>query len=340
MQISYLSARPDVFFETLEHVRGLMPWIDDVVVVVPERLKSVFEQRDPDNALTVLTDEELLPDIALDSLDHARRNFALRAAMVRHDAIATEFIMADDDYRPLDTIPVSIFRDDSGRHRRYSFYQLRTWRGADTPFDDSQLHSLLVLQQLGLDNPLAFASHMPQMIRRDLYREVVDRVAKAAEKYPLCEWSIYANFGAHISPENFGEPEPFRTLAWPQYPSEWPRQVVPTQYVFENFHPELYEPNGLFASLPTSATSAEITREHALEKAVRWHLLERSVNRLEFPDDIDNPWIQNSPVRRAAFGAARAAKKLIDYTHLDDLSALSELTERVRRVESRLDPQN
>ncbi len=344
MQIVYLSARPDVFVETLQHVATMMPFVDDVVVCVPASMRQRFAAGgtgDTGLPLTIVDDESLVPGVDLGSLNHSQRNFKLRAHLIggvdASTRIADSFIMSDDDARPLRPLTPETFVGADGHHRSFYFYELSHWRRGDTSFDDSQLHSFLVLQHLGITKPLSYASHMPQIIDRTLYQQVTEAVDASAARYALCEWSIYGNLGRRLSPDTFAEPEPYATLAWPQYPSEWPRQVIPDRYLFENFHPELYAENGLFAGLDTTLTSIEQADTDALEKVVRWHRMERSVNQLDFSDDINNPWIKNSPVRKAAFGAARAAKKLIDYTNLDDQSTLAELSERVRRVEAQLD---
>jgi hypothetical protein len=232
VQIVYLTTRPDMFRETLSHVRALMAFVDDVVAVAPRaRLGDVDDAtRDAGfDKLTLIADEDLLPNLDLATLDHSSRNYQLRVAMLEHEAIASEFIMSDDDSRPLKELGPETFRASSGQTRRFYFYDLRGWRGCETPFDNSQMHSLLALQQLGISKPLAFGSHMPQLIIRDLFRAAAERVASAAERYSLCEWTIYANLAATIDEASFAAPEPFTTLAWPQYPSQWPRQVVPEQ---------------------------------------------------------------------------------------------------------------
>ena len=71
MQIAYLSARPELFAETLGHVRHFAPFLDDVVVVVPERLATEFE-----GLATVLTDEAVTgrPASELSAMAHTTRN--------------------------------------------------------------------------------------------------------------------------------------------------------------------------------------------------------------------------------------------------------------------------
>ena len=57
MQLVTLSTRPAVLAETWTHVHHFMPWIDELVVVAPERLRDGF--RVDGAPLTVLSDEEV-----------------------------------------------------------------------------------------------------------------------------------------------------------------------------------------------------------------------------------------------------------------------------------------
>ena len=57
MQIVYLSARPSLLCETLEHVAHFAPFLDDVVVITPEAMRK--EVTAIPGVDTVLTDEDL-----------------------------------------------------------------------------------------------------------------------------------------------------------------------------------------------------------------------------------------------------------------------------------------
>ena len=88
MQIVYLSARPSLLRETLEHVAHFAPFLDDVVVITPEAMRE--EIMAIPRVDTVLTDEELceLPTWSITALAHTSRNYLLRARAASHPAVA------------------------------------------------------------------------------------------------------------------------------------------------------------------------------------------------------------------------------------------------------------
>lgn len=330
MQLVTLTSRPDVLVETLTHLRHYMPWIDEVVVVAPETQRSRLERVD---GLTVISDEELsgLPTPKLAALDHMSRNFTLRGGLGSHAAVADEFLMADDDHRPLKPVAESFFLDDAGRHRGYYFYDLDEWQGSSTPFDLGQHQARELLGYLGYDR-LAYGSHMPQVIHKPILAEVWDLVARLTDARALCEWTMYFNAGRALHPDAFCDPQPFRTLAWPQYPNEWPWWVRPPEYVFENFYPDLYAPGHLFAGLPTTLDPPRAERVN-VEKILRWSNLGRRVANLDFPADVTNPWTRDSRARRGAFGVLRRLRQAYGYVAMDDSARLTEISGSIRRLE-------
>lgn len=336
MQIVMLSARPDVAAETLEHIRHFMPWTADVVIVAPARLVGAFAAIE---RATVLTDEELLgrSTAEIATLDHMTRNFELRGAVARRGGVATEFLMCDDDHRPLKAVGLDEFRTEDGRDRSFYFYDLSRWPGNETPFDEGQHNAAELLGYLGYDR-LAFGSHMPQLIRRDLLVEAWDVAQRLTDRRQICEWALYFNIARARHPELFADPEPFRTLCWPQYPHEWPWWVTPDDFAFENFYPELYAPGHLFAGLPTHLDAEQVER-HNVEKILRWSAFGRRVARLDFPDDIVNPWTSGSATRRASFGVLRGLRKAYDYVSLDDRARITELQGEVDRLRRDHSPQ-
>ena len=330
MQILYLSARPELFRETLDHVAHFAPMFDDVVVVVPERLAAQFS-----GTGTVITDEELTGRSTheLQSMPHTSRNYLLRTTAVTHDAIDDVFVMSDDDSRPLVPVDRTTFVSPDGLHRRRWFHTMGAWRRANTEFDESILNTWVLLRQAGHPDPLSFACHMPQIIDRDLYADVAARFAGHAETYALEEWSIYFTVGPTIEPTKFADPEPFGTLGWPQYPGEWPHQVVPPMHIYENHHPELHEPGGLYDGLPTGCHADTVDATN-LEKIIRWHKLDIAVRALAFPDDVEQPWTSDNAGRRLAFKGLKAARSAYRYVNLDERARISELEGRIRRLEA------
>lgn len=329
MQILYLSARPDLFRQTLEHVAHFAPFFDDVVVIAPDRLASSFETLG-----TVLTDEELTGRTTseLSAMAHTSRNYLLRTKAASHPAVADVFVMSDDDSRPLVSVDRSTFITESGQHRRRWFHTMGGWRRANTEFDESILNTWVLLRQMGYPDPLSYACHMPQVIDKVLYAEVAHRFAPYAETYALEEWSTYFTVAASIAPEAFADPEPFGTLGWPQYPGEWPHQISPPRHIYENHHPELHESGGLYDGLPAACDPETIDATN-IEKIIRWHQLDIAVRDLAFPEDIEQPWTSN-PGRKLAFRGLKAARSAYRYVNLDERSRISELEGRIRRLEA------
>lgn len=328
MQFVTISSRPDVLAESLDHLRHFMPWVDHGLVVAPARVASQIALGDD---VVVVTDEELVGAEAstLPGLDHMSRNFTLRGALARHPAVDDVFLMADDDHRPLKPVPESFFRDGD-RHRCFYFYDLNEWRGRSTPFDEGQHHAAELLGYLGYGH-LAFGSHMPQLIRKELIAEAWTKAAELTERRDICEWSLYFNVGRARHPELFCEPQPFVTLCWPQYPGEWQWWVRPPEFVFENFHAELYEPGHLFDGISPKLDPDRAERDN-IEKIFRWSELGRRVAQLDVPSDVANPWTKGSSTRRAAFGLLRRARTAYGYVSMEDRARMTELSGAVARL--------
>jgi hypothetical protein len=336
VQIVFLSARPELLAETLGHVAHFAPFIDDVVVVSPAHLQSTMQEtcKSSGYPIEVISDEEVtgLTTAAIAQLDHTGRNYRIRSDASKHDALAETFIMSDDDSRPLRAIDQRTFLTDGGQHRRRWFYTLAGWRHSATDFDQGLLHSWIILRQLGHADPLAYASHMPQIVDKSLYADVAAQMVVYAEQFSIDEWSTYFTVGPSIRPELFADPEPFVTLGWPQYPGEWAHQITPPEHVFENFHPELYEDGGLYHGLGAACDPTSIDAAN-LEKIMRWYRLDRQVRELDFPDDVDQPWTSDSAGRKIAFRGLRVARSAYRYVALDDRARLSELEGRIRSLE-------
>jgi hypothetical protein len=331
MQLVTLSTRPEVLAETWAHVRQFMGWVDELVVVTPKALAPRFAI----DGATVLSDEDVtaLSTGQLSALDHTERNFTIRGGLGTRAEIDDVFLMSDDDYRPLKPVHPDLFLDGD-RHRGFYFYDLDAWPGDSTTFDAGQHHTRELLGYLGYER-LAYASHMPQIIRKAHLAEAWELADRLSPTRCLCEWAWYFNVARALHPGDYAEPQPFRTLCWPQYPNEWPWWIRPAEYVFENFYPELYLPGHLFAGLPT-AVDPDGAQRHNVEKILRWSELGRRTARLDFPADVANPWTQQSVLRRLAFGLLRPLRKAYDYVSMPDRTRLTELSGTVARLEDDL----
>lgn len=286
MQLVVLSARPAMLAGTLRHVRAHLPWVDEVLVVAPARLRVGMARLGVD----VVTDEELLGGAG--PADHARRNYALRAALAGCSAVEDVFLMADDDNRPLVPVPESTFLRD-GRYRRYTYGHLDDWDRYATSHDLCQLGSRAVLALHGLPR-LAYAAHMPQVVDKALWAEVVALLAPAAARHPLDEWATYLNAAPALHPERFEEPEPYLTLGWPDDAATWQATLDPGALLFENCFLEHYAAGAVFDGIDPDDPSYDA----AVDKVVRWRTYELKVLAGEVPAALA------PPVRHSRLGAA------------------------------------
>lgn len=265
MQIVFLSARPAVLAGTMRFVRAHLRFVDEVLVVAPERLRTEMTAL----GVEVVTDEELLAGSG--PRDHQTRNFTLRAALADCDAVRPVFLSSDDDSRPLVDLPETTWLR-AGRYRRYSFGWLDDWETRATSFDAGQLAMRQVLALHGMPRR-AYASHMPQVVDRALLAEAMDLLAPAAARHPLCEWTSYLNVAGALHPDRFEDPEPYLTLGWPDDPSTWQATLDPAMLAFENCFLEHYAPGQVFEGLDPDDTSYDA----AVDKVVRWRRYELEV---------------------------------------------------------------
>ena len=87
MQIVYISNRPEILLETLQHVQIFMPFIKQAVVCVPDSQVEQLSVDDLTLELKILPESDILSGdelITLKQLDHQRRNYLLRSKLVAH----------------------------------------------------------------------------------------------------------------------------------------------------------------------------------------------------------------------------------------------------------------
>ena len=274
MQIVYISNRRDVAQKTLAYVETLMPFITEAVFVCPRSLVKDFHFRSHMPVRVIDERSVLSKELSRfrGARDHQFRNCLLRFSLGRVADIGDEFIMSDDDNRPLVEIPLSFYKS-ANRYFGYYYYHLKKWLARETDYDKGQHETYGILESKGYDT-LSYSSHMPQIINKSLLAEVAEAFQDSLDRgAPLDEWSAYFNYGQSVYPERFHSPEPFKTLCWPPFPSDWDYDVRPDKFCFENFYPMLYEKNLIFSDLPprfdetsyTEITNEKIRRRTALQ---------------------------------------------------------------------------
>lgn len=274
MQIVYISNRAQVARETLVYVENLMPFITEAVFVCPGSQVRDFQLKSRISVRVIDEENVLGKDFGRfqKARDHQFRNCLIRFSLASLADIDDEFIMSDDDNRPLVEIPLSFFKS-TNRYFGYYYYDLKKWRACETDYDRGQHETCRILESKGYDT-LSYSSHMPQMIHKGLLAEIAEVFRDSLDRgAPLDEWSAYFNYGQKMHPELFHPPEPFKTLCWPPFPSDWGYDVRPNAFFFENFYPMLYKNNLIFSGLPTrfdetsdkKITTEKIRRRKALQ---------------------------------------------------------------------------
>ena len=244
-QMVILTARPDAIGESLRFIDHFMAFIDEVVICCPdsetEAMKRSYHGR---MKIVILTDNQLLNGRPLPK-DHEQRNFLLRCLAMRSDVLDEVFIMSDDDYRPLKRIEKWQFVT-AQQYRAYYFAYLDRWHGTAgnmTSYDYGMFKTRDFLRKQHYPCK-QYSAHMPQIIDKRLYREMLD-AHPGIEDMGLCEWSSYFNYVQYHYP-NLISSEPYVTMGWPGSGTDWRIDVPPQDMLFENYYESLYEQGGLF----------------------------------------------------------------------------------------------
>lgn len=245
-QMVFLTARTDDLLGTLPFVEAFMPFIREIILCCPDKMVHEMQERYSGKLkIKFLTDSKLLGGRQLPA-DHAYRNFFLRCLAMQNSEIDNVFIMSDDDYRPLHEIDQKVFLKDN-KYQAYYFYHLDKWCGNQTEptsFDESMYRTTDFLLQHNMPL-LMYDSHMPQIIDKRIFLEIIDKYPDIMDK-GLSDWSIYFNYLSKYYADQV-EVQPYVTMAWPGYATVWDWDIIPNQYLFENYYHELYEEENIFA---------------------------------------------------------------------------------------------
>ncbi len=258
-QVVFLSARPAPILATLPHIEHFMPFITELVVCCPDEMAEYLHEKYKGRLkLTTVTDGELLNGRELPP-DHSTRNFFLRCLAMQLDVLDEEFIMCDDDYRPLKPLTEEVFYKD-GRYRGYYFTDITTWKfrvSSLFSYDYCHFRTLKFLRSNGYPT-LQYSSHQPQIINKKWYRELIAKYPDIIRK-GYDEWSTYFNYCAAEHPDQY-EAIPYVTLSWPNIGGE-NLGVYQSDYLFENFYEENYAFGRPFAKFSKTFTQKNAIME-------------------------------------------------------------------------------
>lgn len=262
-QVVILTANSEKVCNVLGYIENMMLFIKEVVICCPKKIyNEISSGYEGELKIDYLFDEDLLGQNQLPS-DHATRNFLLRCLAVKEDIVKDTFIMFDDDYKPLVNIDESVFIQN-GKYKAYYFYELSKWvgnQGNPTSYDLSmhKAYKFLINNKLPY---LQYSSHMPQIIDKRIWLDLMNEFENITE-IAIDEWSTYFNYAINRYPSMF-QKEIYKTLCWPGDPTDWDLMFEPSEYLFENSYPEMYDKDGIFSEL--SQKWSNNTRDESISK--------------------------------------------------------------------------
>ena len=248
-QLVLLTARFEDAQSLLPYIDKYEPFIEKVLLLCPDSLAARRGELDGGRLkLEFLSDTEILAGKPLPE-DHAKRNLYLRCLAMKSPLVDDVFIMSDDDYRPMTTIPKEVFVDENS-YKGYYSYDLRAWHGSAgefSSFDKAVFAEVRFLEANGYPTR-QYASHMPQIYEKAIF---LDMLADhpGIELGGYLDWDIYFNYLQAKHPDLL-EVKPYVALCWPGAPTDWPLYVMPSEYLFENHYPVLYEEGKIFGDIP------------------------------------------------------------------------------------------
>ena len=277
-QLFIISIRIPDFIETIKYYELFMPFIEKVLIITQEKLINDFKNSYKGKLiLEFISDEELMPSFIK---DHLKRNFYLRTKVLNSSKLDNEFIMADDDNRPIKYIPKTYFTEN-GKDKLYYFYtDISNWAGSKegipSSFDLGQYSAYKFIKKHNWPK-FMFASHEPQIIRKNIYLKALKEFPDAYD-ISIDEWTFYGNYVMKYYPKQFIFLK-FTTILWPELPTDWLMEFIPDKIYFENFYHDPYQKGRIFHDLSTKIN--ENIDIETFEKEERYFKIFKKYNELQ-----------------------------------------------------------
>ncbi|PHZ28437.1 glycosyltransferase family 4 protein [Yersinia bercovieri] len=241
-QAVYISIDINKFRLSIKSLKDKMKFINEIVVLTKKEYVNDFEAEISNLGFSphVFCDEDILADIGLSILDHQERNTLLRKELYTQVVIKDNFIAADDDYIALNNISEEYFRSNNVHNCYYYYNSLESWLGSypnRSSYDRGLLKTAQLLKSYGFHTK-AYSSHMPQIINKKLVNEIYGKYLASDKNKGVDEWSVYFNIATFYFPNNFSIKE-YRCFSWPGNPSDWPCDVIPVEFDFQNYYDSL-----------------------------------------------------------------------------------------------------
>ncbi len=266
LQFVFISIDVENIKRTISKVDGLIDFVDSYIIITAGRFFDDFEKINSKHKIRLVNELDILP-IEYDEfkkLDHQSKNWLLRSSLINLEFIQDIFIMLDDDNILLKKIELSNFITDDGRYCGYYYYDMLDWTNRLTEYDFGQAYTLELLDKEGLEL-LSYSSHRPQIIDKQIFREVIEKYKNFDLANPIDEWSVYFNYGVSKYPHLFVK-KVFDVLNWPGMPCDWNLSYIPTEYNFENYYAHLYDERKLFLADADASLEDKLARRSEMLK--------------------------------------------------------------------------
>ncbi|SFO87939.1 glycosyltransferase family 4 protein [Hydrogenimonas thermophila] len=235
LQFVFISINLNNIEKTITEIDKYINFVKEYIVITRRELVDKFKNIKTKYKIIIINEEELLNELYKDFInkDHVSKNWLLRVSLLNIEELDEEFIMLDDDNRPLVEIDIKHFIENN-KYKAYYFYDLLDWSCYITDYDIGQ-HNMKEVLDKDMMELLSYSSHKPQIINKTLFKEAVNKYFEIGLKKPIDEWSIYFNYAVSNYPHLFRKLK-YDTLSWPQHPSNWKQKYIPDNYLFENFY--------------------------------------------------------------------------------------------------------
>jgi glycosyltransferase involved in cell wall biosynthesis len=245
LQWVFISIDGEALQGTISAIDKYVDFVKEFIIVTAPQYVSAFKKIESGHKISVINENDILGKYAdgFSTKDHQSKNWLLRTSLLNLENLDDEFIMLDDDNRPLKTIDLEKYISADGKYNAYYFYSLLEWHHTHTEYDLGQHASKDILTEKNYEL-LSYSSHCPQIINKTILKEVVAEFFEIGLEQPLDEWSIYFNYANSRYPLLFDK-RFFETMNWPHSPYSWDVDFNAENISFENYYAITYQ-NGLF----------------------------------------------------------------------------------------------
>jgi len=140
LQFVFISIDQHNLQGTLKACDKYVDFVKEYIIVTATKYMEKFKELDSKYPIILIDENTILKKHkkGFASKDHQSKNWLLRASLLHLECLDDEFIMLDDDNRPLKNITREKFITADGRYKAFYFHTLLDWHHVDTEYDKGQ----------------------------------------------------------------------------------------------------------------------------------------------------------------------------------------------------------